>query len=228
MKRKASTSMRTKGKRQRTYQPTVLYRNPFRNEKKYCDVQTSSYGSFNQSDPSATVLTVVSPGTDNVNRIGRVILQKSVYINYNIFTPHARALAAPANDLYEECVRIIVFIDHQSNGSIPVLSQLLQNHLSIVSPLNLDNRDRFKVLYDKRYQGGPTVNNANGPYQVGPPVYGVDSKYITLNQPVIYNGTSSLNIEGGAVYAFVLTSLNPATKQQAIVNWYSRVRFTDN
>lgn len=55
-------------------------------------------------------------------------------------------------------IRILVFLDKQSNGATPTITQVLATD-NFTSPMNLDNRDRFVVLADVITKDSVGINN---------------------------------------------------------------------
>jgi len=119
----------------------------------------------------------VATGTDLNQRIGRKIVNKSVLLRYTcVLSPYVRASADNAPLTYYANCRIILVWDSQPNGVLldnTTINLLLQTQVgptlpstqfpgiaatggatSFVtpfSPLNLSNRQRFRVLYDREF-----------------------------------------------------------------------------
>lgn len=157
----------------------------------------------------------VSQGTDYNARIGRKIVMKSFLIRvqkqYNTTVP-----AQPCN------VRWILFYDKQTNGAAPSASDFFQQSASIsenmVSPINLNNRDRFIVLKDKMMSlNGSAI--ATGWFK----------KFQRINLEVIYNATGNTvgAIQTGSMYLLAVTDFQDAT-YNLVCDISTRVRFLDS
>lgn len=103
---------------------------------------------------SINVLNNMTIGSSMWNRVGRKVTLKS--INAQGWFTSTNNNATPS-----ECfVRIMIIYDKQPNGALPAISDVLQDqtngagdqHQSTVySGLNLNNRDRFEVICDRRF-----------------------------------------------------------------------------
>lgn len=90
-------------------------------------------------------LTNIPAGTGASQRDGKTIHVKSIFMKL-IFT-----MAASATDT---TIRILLVLDRQTNQAIYTLADLIHNTTSqdnLVSPLNLDNGARFKIIIDKTF-----------------------------------------------------------------------------
>lgn len=90
-----------------------------------------------------TQLTNIAQGDTKSTRDGDQVKLTQIYVN-GIIQKHASATATS--------VRILLVMDKQTNGAIYTLADLLEDTSAsdnIVSANNLDNKFRFKVLYDK-------------------------------------------------------------------------------
>jgi len=170
---------------------------------------------------SVLLLNGIAQGTDYNQRIGRKCQLKSLFIRFTVnVNPGALGLLAPQGDV----VRLLIVYDCQSNGAAPAITDVLST-VNYDSPMNLNNRDRFKILYDKfatmyayTYSSGTTIVAGNAK-----PVF--LQKYIKLGMEEIFGGTAASigSIQTGSIY-FLTISQNEITQ----VNLYSRVRYTDS
>lgn len=198
---------------------------PNRVERKVNDIATATYqvnttGSF-------TLLANPSLGSDFNNRIGRKVLLKSLYIKGRVITEAAVALTesfVPAQQ-----GRLIVFVDMQPNGAAPAVTDLLVE-ATPSSQLNLNNRDRFKVITDKLFSFDPFVYNQTVGFlaSTNRQIYNL-KKYKKLNLEVIFNATNGgtiADINSGALYMFWIGSRVSGTSDiNAILS--TRVRYAD-
>lgn len=135
-------------------------------------------------------------GTDIFNHIGRKTNTKSIQLIGQFWTAETAVAAS-------SCVfRCLVVYDRETNGATPDFNLILQDNSASpasayvlpYAPLNLNNRSRFKVLYDK-------IFHVNIPQQEGiagdtHPVISYKSvkKYIKVPQmysETIFSGTAS-------------------------------------
>jgi hypothetical protein len=171
---------------------------------------------------SITLLNGVATGTDFTNRIGRKINMKSLYL---------RVQMAPIDQVTSDThVRMLVVYDMQPNGAAPAITDVL-NTASTVDHINLNNRDRFKILVDKCVPIGANVNTATQAYSNGKNVYYI-KKYLNLNlkgcSEVLYSGTGSTiaSIATGSIYFLYFSGVAAGNGTQ--VTWSSRIRFSDS
>lgn len=149
-------------------------------------------------------------GTEAVNRIGRKIHMKSLYMRYS--------LRMAATSTLGGCIRILVVYDKQANATAPAITDVLLED-AFRSPNNLSNRDRFVVLVD--HISEPI--SATGNYEVGDVIYrkiNLESMFNTGNAGTVGDMTS------GSVYLFVAQSGAIGTAGPGI-NVRSRIKFTD-
>lgn len=119
-------------------------------------------------------------------------------------------------------VRIICVYDSQANGAAPVATDVLANNTidSVVTPMNLNNRERFKIIFDKYLTIDP-----QGPQSATLKVY----KKFSL--PVIFNSGNAgtiADIQTGSIYVFGATTVQATGAGFVNVNHYARIRFLDD
>lgn len=131
---------------------------------------------------SLRCLNLTAQGDDDFSRDGNRILLKSININSHF---QQSGLATST------VVRLLLFIDTQSNGTTPVTSDILQSS-SIQSNYNHDNVGfRYKILADK------TINLSSGTA-----VQKMIQTYRKLNFHTQYDGTTAVigNIVDNALW----------------------------
>lgn len=187
-----------------------------RGELKTVDVDQATY----QADTTGTVtlLNGIATGTDFTNRIGRKVNIKSLYIK--------GWLANTGTTTVNTMCRLVVVYDSQSNGAAPAITDVFKA-ANGTSHLNLDNRDRFKVLYDKHYALAAVNNTATQAYAGSPTVYPV-KLFRKLNLEEQFNGIAATvgSISTGAIYMLTFSSANPAGGGVFILS--TRIRFQDS
>jgi hypothetical protein len=188
-----------------------------RDELKTIDTGTVTYAANDPTNGNFTLLNGVATGTDYTNRIGRKVIMKSLLIRgqfYNLST---------GSDSNGDLLRLMVICDEQPNGAAPIITDILQtaDHLA---PLNLNNRGRFKVLYDKMLNM-PAWTTSAGALVNGSPRIAYAKIFKKMTVPVIFNGTGSTvgSIQTNSVYIVTL-----ATNNQTAFSFNSRIRFMDS
>lgn len=214
-------------------------------ELKVCDVGPgvgAGGGSYIAIGNASTISTVVdnttaaaahqiavcnsmAQGTDFTGRVGRKIVNKSLYLQYEL-------LPISTTSSFGDIIRVMVFWDLQSNGATTfTLANLLLDQSAVgttntTSPNNLQYRDRFKIIYDKRhiFQGGVY---AAGVLTQGSPHPVSVKKFIKLRDvPTTFNDTGSGvygDIQAGALIFLFFSEEGGAVK----MNYTTRLRFVD-
>lgn len=155
------------------------------------------------------LLNGVGTGTDYQLRTGRKIKMRAIQLRG--FTVRADSSGSGRWDLY-------VVLDKQANGSTPATTDFLETATSL-SFLNLNNRDRFQVLYHQA--GLQVLTNPD-------PASGLIDVYIPVDIDVVYNGTggTAAAIASNSLWCFQVSD-NGTAGQGFNFELYSRVRFTD-
>jgi len=157
------------------------------------------------------LLNQIAQGSDANQRIGNKIITKSVQIR----------LTTVNSGLTTQIFRVIVFVDEQANGAVVTAAQLLENSTTgpdqIISPLNMDNRLRFKIIFDKTWSSATQTETDRVYYQ----------RFKKVNIETQYNAATATvgAVTTGAIYMmmFNLDTTDPST-----VDLHTRIRFTDN
>lgn len=184
-------------------------------EKKVIDTTLATYNLVNTG--TVTLINGVATGTDFTQRIGRKINCTSVQLR-----AFFQVTSTTASETDMTPVRVMLVYDSQTNGVIPTIADIL-NEASATSFMNLNNRERFRVLYDKMTTipafnvTAATQNSTNVP---------------TLNVykkcwiPVIFEGTAATigSIASGAIY---LVTLSNGATNNVVLDASMRVRFED-
>lgn len=147
------TASKTAKKATATSSRRALYRNVPHGlgslgETKVVDLVSAAYGC--DTTGTVTALNLVSAGSSYNNRIGRKTAMKSLYIN-GLFRPQSTV----ANDAY---CRVIVVYDMQANGVLPAWADIVLSQTQAIATtastaldnVNLNNRDRFRIILDHR------------------------------------------------------------------------------
>lgn len=166
-----------------------------------------------------TLINGVAQGSDFNNRIGRKSINRSILTNIT-FYPSTSGTGASQGDF----VRVMIVYDMQTNsGTTPNITDILAT-ADVNSPNNLNNRDRFRILMDKRYTFWPTA------YATGALANGNNGitkwchNYKKMHLDTIWSGVNSSvgNIQSGALFFLYIS-------KGGFVNmdYYFRTRFYD-
>lgn len=123
-----------------------------RGETKSVDIPSAVFNlPFNAGNLNSQSVTLVQEGASFFNRIGRKIAMKSLQITAKIESQLGYINTVP------ELLRYIIFYDKQPNGVAATWNQVVQSYdnaggvtNSVFDGMNLDNRDRFVILRDRK------------------------------------------------------------------------------
>lgn len=138
-----------------------------RGETKSVDVQVNSAAfAATSTNPNSTSLTLIQEGAGFWNRIGRKACLKSLQVTGWIQPNFTVGVAAT---LVNDMCRYIIFFDKQPNGVAATWNQIVQNYdnagnvtNTVNDGINLDNRDRFVILRDRKVRYGDLSISAGG------------------------------------------------------------------
>lgn len=170
------------------------------------------------STGGVALLNGVQQGTDWNQRIGRIIQMKSILFRLTL------APNIGVGQSVGDSVRILVIYDAQTNSVAPAVTDVLQV-AEYDSPMNLSNRDRFKVIMDKLV--AMNAFNFSGAAVVGGcPINKQINKYRKMNMEVANSGVGATvgSIGTGGLFLLLIAKENNNT----LVDYYIRIRYTDN
>lgn len=185
------------------------------------------------------LLNGIAQGTSVKERIGRRVMIRSINIKLMLSqSSNMNGDVTVDNDYASALSRVILIQDRYANGQLPDITDIL-SHVQTLAPVNwhtnVDNRQRFKLLWDKTLHPGtwtgPMFSNTDGVYVTAANV--AYKKYKKVNIPTVFNsGTDDQigSIQHNALYLCVLTSAIGATGNPAEYCRYqysSRIRYTD-
>lgn len=164
------------------------------------------------------LLSGVAQGTDYTQRIGRKINMKSLLMRVSM-NPNSGTTSNVG-----DFVRMLIIYDAQANGTAPAVTDVLQT-ANYLSPMNLNNRDRFKIISEKLVSMNPAVftsgsltngNAQNKSYEIYKKIY--------LDE--VFSNTTALigSIASGSIYLLIIAAAATATG----VGWNCRIRFSDS
>jgi len=178
-------------------------------EYKHHDVQIS-VTSVSQT-PTITQLTNIGQGDTSSTRDGDSI---------KITAIHLKGIVALHTSAATSQYRVMLILDKQTNGAIYNASDVLEDTTAVdnlISPLNLDNKYRFRVLMDKLI----TLSNGGGNESV------TWQRHIKLNQHIRFGGTAG-TIADLNTYSLSLMVMSNEPTNVPNHSIYSRIRYVDN
>jgi len=152
----------------------------------------------------------ITQGDGDSNREGNIIHVKLVRIRYF------------ATDTVASFLRLIIFVDHQQNGTTPGVTQVLNqaSYLSLYNPERVvgNGGARYKILYDATHVITPELAATAS-------LTGLVTKQIRLNMPVTYLGNAGTDADIGTngLFLLAISSSNTCTYQYA-----PQIIYTDN
>jgi len=199
-----------------------------RTERKVNDIVATTY---NVGNATAGVVLLCAPqlGTDMTMRIGRKIFLKTVNIVGNVTTQAAITGATASIAVEPNLARISIVLDTQPNGVLANVGDIF-TATSSVSHINLNNRDRFKVLKTKRYALGPWyINNvATTSFAMTTQQNYVVKLFKKINVETVFNAgnTGAIGDISTGALLMVVQGSGPAG-ELVTFNVTTRVRFDD-
>lgn len=176
-------------------------------EYKWYDTSTTSF-----TTGVVSPINVVPLGDDAHSRDGRKIVMKSILVTG--YGQSADTRGAP---------RVMVVYDNQTNGALPLITDILTEN-NWAAPHNLNNRNRFKVLYDNV----AGLDKNTNPLQVVPANSGAAfyyHQYIKCDLPTIFGDAAagiSMIKTGGLFFLYIGTGLI-----SIVGEFRTRIRYVD-
>lgn len=249
MKRKASTAGLRSDKRrkaQRITGPARAYsgsRVPLASRGYRLNAVERKLADFNATVIPCNSTSVITPiciptlGTDFTNRVGRKILIKSIQGRLLLRSTLSETITVPTNGSSgSQMCRLLIIVDMQPNGAAPAITDIMTNNHPAAN-MNLNNRDRFKVLLDKTWVLDPFVaDNTATLSRAGTANQAKTWKfYKKCNQETIFNATNGgtiADITSGALLRVIMGNQPPPVAGPPAVGAAefvisSRVRFVD-
>lgn len=203
----------------RGFRPFTYGRRVDTPELKYIDTSAVDQGIL--AAGSLVLMNGCATGTTVTTRVGRKIVMKSITININTFNAGATSQSYPIG----VSGKISLVYDSQPNGGAAPGYTSIYKSAHPTSPLNLDNRDRYKVLWTKNFVVG-SYEIAASKLTAGSPTNSTRKGYKKCNLPVIFGGDGSTqaDIQTGALYLTAVVDANLG----AAFDYFVRVRYSDN
>lgn len=163
-----------------------------------------------------TLLNGLSLGNTASTRIGQKITMQSMEAAVRLKTTAATGV--------EQFVRFLIVLDRQANGAAPALTDILLA-ANWQSPRNLNNRKRFKILYDYRNCLGATAAST------GTETSRMDKIYYKFKKPYIvdYNSSNFGDIRDISSNSLYFCTVGSAAADDTDSNLITtlRLRYTD-
>jgi len=161
---------------------------------------------------SVTLLDGIARGDEINERIGREVTLRSIQVT-------GTAYVAPAAGI-DQNHRVLIVYDRQTNAAALTAAQVLAA-VTCYAPRNLENRKRFKILFDRTWHLNATAE---------PNSQHIFKFYRRLAHPVTFNAGDAgtvADIVTGSLYMVTVGSVAAgATAGSVLVS--SRIRYTDN
>lgn len=212
-KRKRGVPKKYKG-----YLRTGGYFGRSKQELKFIDETLTLVGNIATSGEIHPLIPDIATGTTEITRIGRFITVKKWMMRYNLY------YEATTNDQNTtDTVRLLFFIDTQTNGAQPAVLDVLET-ADFQSFNNLSNSGRFRTLKDVTIVQNATAGAQNGTT----PEFGAHSVNrvcaLKMNMQMDYSGVTGSITERRTNNMYVLLiSSNGRTD----MTYSIRTRFTD-
>lgn len=209
-----------------SFRTTQMSRKSFKNKKLYTPGRVIELKNSNDGQEAANVSTTgalmainlfdIEQGLTAQNRIGRTIQVKKLQLKYTIGIP----LSSTGTN---EVLRVIVGIDHQCNGAVALVSDILQD-ADYLAFRNLDNARRFTFLQDRYY---PLQHTAGGPSSVSTTLFNETEEFHQMSWDmdlkVEYDASTGAITDLTSNNFFILVISKNA---KAIIDAHWRIRYT--
>jgi len=185
------------------------------------------------STGTQVLLNGVASGSAFYQRVGRKICMKSLYITGTItpFTSGATAIS-------QSYCRVIVVYDSQANGVAPTWANVIQSYTAggtpsngVLDQFNLDNRERFRILADRRWDmpgfSGTAVTTVPSGNSSSDQVVKMFIKLRNLEVQFSADTAGIGSIATGSIYILSLSDYAPATNYY-LMSYTARIRYSDN
>ncbi len=163
------------------------------------------------STPQIVPLTLVAQGDGGAEREGNSIVIKSLSLKI--------AMRMDTSQTSGNTNRFMIIQDNSVNGATFAIADLLQvpgAEQNIVSALNLDNSQRFRVLWNKVVALAP--NGVESSYR---------EKFMKFNLKARYSGTGA-TISGVKTHGLFFVHMTSLSSAQNVLTYDIRIRFADS
>lgn len=180
-------------------------------ERKYSE--SSAFALATDTIGVFRLMNSIGEGAGPTERVGRRITCTDFLVRLN-FTIAAATIT-------DQTIRVMIVYDAQTNSGAPTAAELLANASTgsavMVSPMNLDNRERFKILAEKQFTMVKGTETERAFIKI----------YKKIKLPTVYDAgtTGGGSISTGSIYLCVFGRQNDVA---STYDFYGRVRFIDN
>lgn len=211
--------------------PLVPIRRPYAPvEVKAVDFQGNLFFSNDAtSNNQINLINSIAQGTGPFQRIGRRANMKSIQLKFEI---QNYTIAAPPDRL-----RVAIVMDMHPDGLVPAFNTIFQNtdnsgtaSSGVDSGPNLDQSDRFRILYTRTFNTPTIAGSGGGVVQGNLDVNRITGTFFKkLNQSVLFKsgGHTIGDIQAGAIYVISESDTSTLASQNWILKMNSRLRYTD-
>lgn len=178
-------------------------------EKKFFDVENVYSCPLTATFGSAVNISPIIQGIDQTNRIGRQTTIRSAQIRVQTVT---QAGTTPSQ------IRYVVVYDKQTNGAVPLKTDVFAGSANFLSHYNLDNSDRFIILLDKI-----TDSQQSSLLPIS------DKAFVKCALDQQWGGVtgSAISCNTGLITLFMANNSDTTIGASSQVDYTSRIRFTD-
>lgn len=166
-------------------------------------------------------------GSDFTNRIGRKITLRSVQVKGQIALD--LAIAPGVGNSPAQLVRFMIINDMQPNGTLATIADILLA-ANPAAPLNLNFRDRFRIITDRIFNLGPLLldDTATQSYAAVANPSATINVYRRLNDNVVFNTSTGAiaDITTGALLLVMIGNVASGAGE-SLAQLIARVRFAD-
>ncbi len=133
-------------------------------------------------------LVFIAEGDSKLQRIGREVTILHMELRYDVELPESHLATRPKKG---DVARMIIYVDKQCNGASALITDVLLL-ASYLSPYNVENEDRFVILYDHSTDanyGGLTSNPLMTQFDQSAVIKHYEMQ-MNLNIPIDYSGVA--------------------------------------
>jgi len=180
-------------------------------------------------------------GSDFNQRIGRKVVIKSIYFKWRMYPAWMVTSLVEGQNMLDvnyfpqTQFRVMMVWDTQPNGVQPTIGDILTEVSASGLPdtqsfINMNNRDRFRIILDKFHQNGFQNTGTNKDMFSNAANVFTGKKYKKCNMEVIFNATGGgtiADISSGALYIVALSSASADSHAFGELVFNTRVRYDD-
>lgn len=175
-------------------------------ERKHLEQASSTTSS---TTAAFILLNGCAPGDTGETRDGQSIKVSAVFLRYTLIQ-NASATSGTVN-------RLILFMDKQCNGAAPTAADILDSSANVLSPLNINNGKRFKVMAD-------IIVNTD---LVAAPIKTIE-RYLKTNFHTKYNAGTAGTVADITTNSLYVMHMSSEATNVPTFNYSFRTRFIDN